>query len=226
VVGLYIRLRLEETPGFRAVQRLDATARTPLADTLRTARRQLAVGFALVAATTATFNIFYVFLPGHLATAGRAPLPRALAGACAGLLVGAAVAPVAGRVSDRVGRRPVLLGGSVALLVVTVPACWLIQRGSAGGLLLGYTVIGVALGVLALSSFLAELFPTRLRYSGLSLSYGLASVLFGGTAPLVATVLVRRTGDALAAAWYASAVTAVAVAWLLTAPETARRPLD
>jgi MFS transporter, MHS family, proline/betaine transporter len=225
LVGLYIRLRLEETPGFRAVQQVGGAARAPLADTLRTAWRQVAVGFGIVAAVTSTFNIFYVFLPSHLAASGRAPLSRALAGAFVGLLVGAAVAPVAGRISDRMGRRPVLRGGAVALLLVTAPACWLIQRGATGGLVLGYAAMGLVLGVLALSSFLAELFPTRLRYSGLSLSFGLASPLFGGTAPVLATALVGRTGDALPAAWYASAVTAIAIACVLAAPETVRQPL-
>jgi len=72
----------------------------------------------------------------------------------------------------------------------------------------------------------AELFPTRLRYSGLSLTFGLGSALFGGTAPALAAFLVRRTGDALAPAWYATVLTVVAVACVLLAPETAGRPLE
>jgi MFS transporter, MHS family, proline/betaine transporter len=226
LVGLYIRLRLEETPSFQAVQRLGAAARTPLAETLRTARRQVLVGFGVVAAATSTFNIFYVFLPSHLAATGRAPLPRALTAALVGLLVSSAVAPVAGRISDRVGRRPVLLGGVVGLLLLTVPVFSLVEGGGRGGLVLGYCLIGLALGMLPVSSFLAELFPTRLRYSGLSLTYGVASALFGGTAPALAVLLVRRTGGALPAAWYASCITAVAVACVLLAPETLHRPLD
>ena len=226
LVGLYIRTRLEETPGFLAVQRVHDAARTPLRDTLRTARRPIVIGFGIVAAATVNFNIFYVFLPSHLATSGRAPLPRALPGALAGLLVAAVVAPIAGRVSDRAGRRPVLLAGAGVLLLVTMPAFWLIQQGAIGGLLLGYAVIGLVLGVAAPSSFLAELFPTRLRYSGLSLTFGLASALFGGTAPALATVLTGSASNATPAAWYATAVTAVAVVCLLAAPETAHRALD
>jgi MHS family proline/betaine transporter-like MFS transporter len=225
LVGFYIRLRLEETPGFRAVQRLGVAARAPLAETLRTARRQVVVGFGLVAAVTSTFNLVFVFLPSHLAATGRVPLPRALTAALVGLLAASAIAPFAGRISDRVGRRPVLLGGLVALLVLTVPAFSFARRGSTGGLLLGYSLIGLALGTLVPSSFLAELFPTRLRYSGLSLTFGVASALFGGTAPALATFLVRRTGAALSPAWYASGVTAVAVACVLLAPETVNRPL-
>jgi MHS family proline/betaine transporter-like MFS transporter len=226
LVGLYIRLGLDETPGFQAVQRLGLAAVAPLAETLRTARRQVAIGFGVVAAAAATFNLVFVFLPSHLAASGRAPLSRALAAALVGLLAASAVPPLAGRVSDRVGRRPLLLAGLAALLLGTVPAFSLARRGDPGALLLAFPPVGVALAVLVPSAFLAELFPTRLRYSGLSLTYGLASAVFGGTAPALAAVLVRRSGNPLAPAWYATAVTAVALACVLAAPETARRPLD
>jgi MFS transporter, MHS family, proline/betaine transporter len=174
----------------------------------------------------ATFNVVFVFLPSHLATTGRAPLSRALGAAVVGLLLAAGAAPLAGRPSDRVGRRPPLVAGAVALLVLTVPVTALLRRGDPGGLLLGYALIGLALGTLVPSTFLAELFPTRLRYSGLSLTSGLASALFGGTAPALATFLVRHTGDALSPAWYATGLTAAAFACVLAAPETVGRPLD
>jgi MFS transporter, MHS family, proline/betaine transporter len=183
-------------------------------------------GFGLVAAVTATFNSVFVFLPGHLATTGRASLSRGLAAALVGLLVAAGTAPLAGRLSDRIGRRPLLLAGVVALLALVVPVTALLLRGEPGGLVLGYSLIGLALGTLVPSTFLAELFPTRLRYSGLSLTYGLASALFGGTAPALAAFLVRRTGDALSPAWYTTALMVVATACVLAAPETLGRPVE
>jgi MFS transporter, MHS family, proline/betaine transporter len=193
---------------------------------VRTARRSLAVGFALVAAVTVTSNVFFIFLPSHLATTGRAPLPRALGSALVGLLLASGAALLAGWLSDRLGRRPLLTVGLVALLVLDVPVTRLLSRGEPDALLLGYSLIGLALGSLVPSTFLAELFPTRLRYSGLSITYGLASTVLGGTAPALATLLVRRTGDTLAAAWYAAGLAAVAVACVLLAPETVGRPLD
>jgi MFS family permease len=107
-----------------------------------------------------------------------------------------------------------------------VPVTALLLRGEPGGLVLGYSLIGLALGTLVPSTFLAELFPTRLRYSGLSLTYGLGSALFGGTAPALAAFLVRRTGDALSPAWYATVLMVVAIACVLPAPKTVGRPLD
>lgn len=149
-----------------------------------------------MAAASLTLNLFFFYLPGYLATALGIPLPRTLAGALVGLALVAVAAPALGRLSDRVGRRPLLVAGTVALLAVILPA------------------------------HLAELFPTRVRSSALAISYGLGTALFGGTAPLVATLLVRRTGSSVAPAVYALVVAGAAVVAALAARETALRPLD
>jgi MFS transporter, MHS family, proline/betaine transporter len=225
-VGLYLRTRVSESPAFREVQRTDVVSDGPLLEVWRTGRAAVLIGLGLVAAVVVTFNVFYVFLPSALAASGRAPLAHALGAALVGLALGSLCAPLAGRLSDRIGRRPLLRAGTVVLLLAVVPAASSIARGDAIGLLLGYVVVGVPLGSLALSTFLAELFPTRLRYSGLSLTYGIGSAIFGGTAPFVATLLMRGTGDPRAGAWYATAVVGLAVGCAFAAPETAHRPLD
>ena len=173
-----------------------------------------------------TFNVFYVFLPAYL-TGQRLTGAREVFGAAfIGLLVGSAVAPAFGGLSDRVGRRSVLLGGVLALLVLISPAFSLISSGTTPRMLFGYLFVGVPSGSLALTAFLAELFPTPTRYSGLSLTYGLGSAVFGGTAPLLAAALVHRTHAMQSLAWYAIITGVVALVCVLLAPETARQPLD
>lgn len=226
LVGVYVRSRLDETPAFQSLRTAGAVSRAPLIDAVRTARRESLTAFVIVAAVVVTFNVFYVFVPSYLALQGLASLGDAFGAALAGVLLGSVAAPAFGALSDRVGRRPILIGGMWSLLLAIVPAASLIQRGDPTGMIVGYSLIGVPLGALALTAWLAELFPTRVRYSGLSLTYGVASALFGGSAPVVAAVLSQRTGDLRAATWYATIVTALAAISTGRLTETAHLPLD
>jgi MHS family proline/betaine transporter-like MFS transporter len=226
LVGLYLRLRLDETPHFRAVEDARALARRPLVEALRAGPARALVGFGLVAAASLSFNTFFVFLPNHLATTQRLPLSRALAAALGGLAVMVAASPALGRLSDRVGRRALLAAGMLSLVAGTVPAYLLIRQATPAGLALGYLLVGAAIACFVLPSFLSELFPTRVRSTALSLTYGMAGALLGGTAPLVDSLLVRHTGNPLSPAWCAVAVTAVAATGLLLTRETAFQPLD
>jgi MFS transporter, MHS family, proline/betaine transporter len=226
LVGLYLRLRLDETPRFRAVQRAQAVAQRPLREAIRAYPGRMLVGFALVAAASLSFNTFFIFLPSHLATELGIPLPRALAGALLGMAVMVALSPALGHLSDRVGRKPLLVAATLSLLGLTVPIYLLIHEGGPVGLPLGYLLVGVVLSGFVLPTLLSELFPTRMRSSALSITYGVASALFGGSAPLVQALLVRRAGNPLVPAFYATAVALVAAVGALRLPETAFRPLD
>jgi MFS transporter, MHS family, proline/betaine transporter len=226
LTGLYLRLRLDETPPFRAVQHAQALAHRPVSETLRGYPSRVLIGFGLVAAASLTFNTFFIFLPSHLVSARNVPLSRALGAALLGLAIVTAASPALGRLSDRIGRKPLLAVGALALLVLTVPAYLLITRGGTAGLLLGYLLVGSAMSCLVLPSFLSELFPTPLRSTGLAVTYGLASALFGGTAPFLATLLVQRTGNLLVPAYYATAVSLAAFIGALSARETAFQALD
>jgi MHS family proline/betaine transporter-like MFS transporter len=126
----------------------------------------------------------------------------------------------------RVGRRPLLAAATVALVVLTLPIYLLVRGGDPGGLLLGYLALGVVLSCFVLPSFPAELFPTEVRASGLAVTYGVGSAPFGGTAPLVHTLLLQRTGDPLLPAWYVTAVALAAAIAVLPLRETAFEPLD
>jgi MHS family proline/betaine transporter-like MFS transporter len=226
LTGLYLRLRLDETPSFQAVQQADAVARRPVTDTLRAHPSRVLIGFGLVAAASLTFNTFFIFLPSHLVNSLNVPLSRTLGTALLGLAIVTAASPALGRLTDRIGRKPLLAAGTFALLVLTLPAYLLICRAGAVSLLIGYLLVGSALSCLVLPSFLAELFPTPVRSTGLAVTYGLASALFGGTAPFLATLMVQRTDNLLVPAYYATAMSLAAFIAALSAKETAFQPLD
>jgi MHS family proline/betaine transporter-like MFS transporter len=220
LVGLFFRKRLADTPEFAATDADRPTVR--IRSTVRHHGSPVRIGFVLVATLAGTFNAWFVYLPTHLASEHVHGLSSALGCAALGLVAAAAAAPAFGLVSDRVGRRPLLLGGTVALCCLVWPAHALATQGSWPALLIADVSMGVAIGSLVLPAHVAESFPMDVRATGIGLTYGLATALIGGTAPLVASVLQQR-GISAAVPLY---VLIVAVAGVLAAfrcQETLRR---
>ena len=135
----------------------------------------------------------------------------------------AAAAPAMGWLSDRIGRRPGLIVGALAVAAFAGPG-FSIARGSTLGFLISEVAMGLLMGSLVVAAFVAELFPTALRATGVALSYGLASALFGGTAPWVATQLVVA-GIAWLVPAYVAVVALSALPAVAGAGETAFRKL-
>ena len=236
VIGLYVRLRLAETPVFaRAVERGERV-RTPVAQVFRSSWRQLVTGtFVMVA----TYTLFYVVTTWALSygTAKRPPDGSGLGFSffdflrlqLVAVLFFAALVPVSGRLADRWGRRPLLLGVTVAIMAYG--ACFGVlldpQRSSAGTVLL-FLVIGMALMGLTfgpMSAVLPELFPTNVRYTGSGIAYNAASILGAAVAPFIATWLSTRYGVGWVGAYLATAAGVTFVA-LLSMRDTRDVSLD
>ncbi len=218
LVGLYLRTRVAETPDFlsgrgagsgAAAVRPRVRPVAVLREHLPTIRRC----FLLAAAYSAAFNIWFVFVPSYVTTAGHGSLAVSLACAMIGLLATAISAPVFGRLSDRVGRRPVLIGACSALVVAGIPLYLWAVSGSGTALLIGNVVIGVIVSAFVLPSYLAEQFTAAVRATGLGWAYGVAAAVIGGTAPLLGAVLAQRAPvaavPAYVAVWAAAALVAV-----------------
>jgi MHS family proline/betaine transporter-like MFS transporter len=223
LAGVYVRRRVADTPFF--VQADAPRSSTPVRDVWAEWRPALRAGFALAAAGSLAFNTWFVFLPNHLVATTDRTLGAALLTSVAGLVVAAGAAVCFGRWSDRHGRRPVVLGSVAALAVAAVPMWLLASSGSLVALAAAQSVIGAVVGGVLSVAMLAELFPTRLRATGLALTAGLGTAILGGTAPLVDQVLVTVTGYDVLPAVYAAVVAVLALLALSGRPETASSEL-
>ncbi|HET6504375.1 MAG TPA: MFS transporter [Amycolatopsis sp.] len=207
-VGLVIRLRIEESPVFARLRREQARSRLPMVEVLRERPREVFVASVSFIANTA---IGYVFL-AYLLSYGTSVLKLGSATMLIVVIVGSVtwlVAIIASAVwSDRIGRKPVYLAGSVLLVVWSVPFFLLVDTRQPW--LLGVAVIVLNIGLGATygpqSALFAELFEPRYRYSGASFSYAMGAVLGGGFAPLIATALRSATGTSLSVSAYMVAV--------------------
>ena len=225
-VGLFVRLRVLESPVFVALKETHRDSRTPLVDVFRHHPREVLLGMGLRFAQNVLFYVYTVFVPGYGEKSLGYPRNATLGGVILAALVGLVAIPFWSHVSDRVGRRPVYLSGALISLLLAFPSFWLIERGAGFvGLAIVLAMVGHDMMYGPMAAYFSELFGTRVRYSGASLIYQFTSIFSGGLAPFVATLLMARHGYRAVAGYLVGccALTAVA-AWF--APETHRVSLD
>jgi MHS family proline/betaine transporter-like MFS transporter len=202
LIGLYIRLKLEDTPQFQELQAAGEVARAPLAEAFRHRRALLAVA-GIAALHGSAFYAVLTFMITYIGTTVGLGATTGLVAAICGGVAALTLIPFVGGLSDRVGRRPILVTASVGFAVAVVPLFALVRTGTVGAIV-GLVLLGFLLGTLVSTSIVAmtEVFPVRVRAAGSSLGYTVSLALFGGTAPFVATFLVSATGSTLSPAYY------------------------
>jgi MFS family permease len=196
-VGLFIRLRVMETPAFQKVKETGTEARLPILEVLKVHPKQVLQAMGARFAENGTFYIFSVFVLTYTTKQLGMPKSMALNGVTIATAVEFIAVPLFGALSDRIGRRPIYMGGAAFTALFAFPFFWLLDTKSTFFTWMAI-VIALALGHAAMygpqAAFLSELFGTRVRYSGVSIGYQLASVFAGGLAPLIATSLMAWTG--------------------------------
>lgn len=231
LIGLYMRMKLEETPAFRAytdsVEAKGRDSTNGFRELFVTHWRQLLKCVGLVLVFNVTDYMLLTYMPSYLTvTLGYGEAK----GLILILVVMAVMMPlnvVGGRLSDRLGRKPMIIGACLALLVLSIPCMMLIDSGNTWLIFLGLMLLGVALVCFTSSmpSTLPALFYTPVRFSALSIAFNVSVSLFGGTTPLITAWLVHKTGDHLVPAYYLMAAAAIGVITMLFVRETAGMPL-
>ncbi|MFJ5275389.1 glycine betaine/L-proline transporter ProP [Streptomyces parvulus] len=229
IVGLYLRMRLEETPAFAAEMAKAEKARpkVPLREMVTGQWRALLLCVGLVLVFNVTDYMLLSYMPSYLTSELEYDETHGLLVVLAVMALMMVVQPFAGALTDRVGRRPVIAAGCAGFLLLSVPALLLIREGSLIAVGLGMAALGLLLVCFTASmpAALPALFPTRVRYGSLSIGFNVSVSLFGGTTPLVVTALIGATGDMMMPAYYmmAAAVVGGVAVWFMT--ESAGKPL-
>jgi MHS family shikimate/dehydroshikimate transporter-like MFS transporter len=229
VLGLWIRLRLEETPAFEAVTNEATAAKAPLLTLVRTQWRSMLLVMGLVAAPLSFSHLYQVFALSYMAEHGYDRVTGTTGLLVAGLVV-MVTAPLAGIASDRFGRRRVLMAGALYAMAFAFPFFALVDTGRPALAMLALALaqggsVGIMFGVQGV--ILSELFSTANRYSGAAVSREFAAILFGGFAPLIAVSL---STAAHGASWpvgiYVLVLAGITLVAAFLAPETSRAGLS
>ncbi|MGS2588205.1 glycine betaine/L-proline transporter ProP [Streptomyces hebeiensis] len=239
LVGLYLRLRLDETPAFQkleaesaraseAADAVEVTTREDLAKIFRTYWPALILCIALVGAYNITDYMLLSYMPTYLSDElGYSPTHGLMILLVVMVFLMLIINQV-GRLNDRYGRKPLLMAGMLGFLFLSLPSFLLIGEGSVVAITAGLLMMGLSLVCLlgTMSAALPALFPTEVRYGSLSVGYNVAVSLFGGTTPFVITALIDVAGSNLMPAYYAMAAALVGVIAVACMKETARQPLE
>jgi MHS family proline/betaine transporter-like MFS transporter len=213
LVGIWLRRGIAESPDFDRIKTSGDIGKSPVMEALRTSFGNVVHIAALVVGFTVGFYMLFVWWPTYLTKIVSPAVPHALFvnTICMGVFM--VLNPVAGWLSDLYGRRAVLAPSYLILALVAYPLFVWTDYGTFSAALTSQIIFAVLMaGVFGVvPSAMAEMFPTRTRYSGIGLGYNFSISVFGGTTPLLCTWLTARTHDVASPAYYLVAVAAVSL---------------
>ncbi|RRV10470.1 MFS transporter [Pseudomonas sp. v388] len=205
ILGLYIRLKITETPEFKEVKREGREVRFPVTQVITTAWKSVLITMFSMAAANIIFYIATVFILRYVSTTIGLPKSTVLGAVCLASLIQVFTIPVIAIMADKYGRRPVLMIGCVLMIILAYPIFWLVDSGDTLNV---YLAMFICLPVLhaatygPLASFVTEQFETRLRYTGSAIGYHCGGMIHSGPVPFIATTLVAWSGASWPLALY------------------------
>ncbi|TQC43725.1 MFS transporter [Rhodococcus sp. WS4] len=223
-VGMYVRLKVVESPEFENVKRDKKIADFPILAVLRGEKRALGVGIFTQAASLVPFYLVTVFVLSYGPKEFGLSRQMILLSLLVACVLDIVSVPYASMVADRIGPRKMLILGSLYMAAIAYPFFWLLSTGTAAGVLLAMILIitiGHAVTYSAVAGYVTSLFPAEVRYTGASVAYQFGGVVFSAPAPFIAVAVAAETDGQWALAAYIAAACAVTVL-VLTLAKTAK----
>lgn len=224
-VGRYIRVHLEDSPVYQKMveEGAEAVAKAPVREVLGKHPKKVFIAFGVTCLNAAGFYLVLSYMPTYLSQELKMDSTLAFIASSVSLAVYIASIFFMGHLSDMFGRKRMLITACVLFIVLTVPLFYLLSINNLA-LIIAVEILFVILlstndGTLA--TFLAEIFPTRVRYTGFALSFNTANALLGGTTPLICTWLIEMTGNTMMPAYYLMVVSLFALGCMIASHETA-----
>src|SRR3954447_18883162 len=227
-IGYYLRTKVAETPAFERNAERKTIARAPLSEAVHTHGTRIVQAFFLSIIGIVANYVMIVFMATYAVRTLHLDQGSALLCTTLGNLVVMVLTPPMGALSDRVGRRPMIGACGVLYLLLAYPLYLLVGQGTFQSLLIAMLIVGAiqSLYTGTIPVILSELFPTRIRYTALSLSYGFSVAIFGGFAPFVAQWLIGATGNPISPAFLVMAAGLASALAIWSMPEPRNAPLE
>ncbi|RHW35931.1 MFS transporter [Lysinibacillus yapensis] len=227
-IGLVIRLKMEDSPVFNEMNEDESSEKQlGMLEGIKKYKGKILIALGVICLNAVGFYIILSYMPTYLTTVLKFDSLQSTLITIFTLFTYVVMLPIVGKITDRFGRKPVLMTACILFILFTYPIFMLMSMGGA------FTIISMILlgAILAcndgvLATFLSEMFPTEVRYSGFGVSFNAGNAVFGGTAPYVATFLVAASGNDFAPAFYLMAGALIALFSLLKTKETVNISLN
>ncbi|MDQ8032690.1 MAG: MFS transporter [Bordetella sp.] len=227
-IGLYIRNRLEETPAFEAVRdNRESHPKSSWGHLFSTHRAELLQSCGFIIVTNVTLYTVTTYIPTYLTNTLTMQAGDSFLLSLGPQLFLIAMIPVMGLLADRITRKATMLLGSVGILLLALPCFHWLADGSYVIKVMSLLVLNLCLAALLGCIFAAvpALFDTKVRFSGMAISYNVSVALFAGTAPMINAWLIQRTGNPMVPAYYLMLGAAVGIVALLAARDRTGQPM-